>query len=76
MPDLPDCSTSRRRSRVWNRDTAWRKSVFATPEMMPPTELASDDLEQVEDCPEYDSKVTLTAELVAQYLKRKSKVPA
>ena len=28
------------------------------------------DLEQIEDCPEYDPKVVLTAELVEQYLKR------
>ena len=28
------------------------------------------DLEQLEDCPEYDPKVILTAELVEQYLKR------
>ena len=34
------------------------------------------DLEQLEDCPEYDAKVTLTAELVEQYLKGKTKVPA
>ena len=34
------------------------------------------DLEQLEDCPEYDANVTLTAELVEQYLKGKSKVPA
>src|SRR5579859_918379 len=34
------------------------------------------DLEQLEDCPEYDPKVVLTAELVEQYLKGKSKVPA
>jgi quercetin dioxygenase-like cupin family protein len=33
------------------------------------------DLEQLEDCPEYDPKVILTAELVEQYLKR-AKVPA
>ena len=32
------------------------------------------DLEQIEDCPEYDPAVVLTGELVAQYLK--SKVPA
>src|SRR5262249_25985544 len=34
------------------------------------------DLEQIEDCPEYDPNVVLTAELVEQYLKGKSKVPA
>ncbi len=34
------------------------------------------DLEQLEDCPEYDPKVVLTAELVEQYLRGKSKVPA
>jgi quercetin dioxygenase-like cupin family protein len=32
------------------------------------------DLEQIEDCPEFDANVTLTAALVEQYLK--SKVPA
>jgi len=34
------------------------------------------DLEQVEDCPEYDAKLVLTAELVQQYLMGKSNVPA
>ena len=34
------------------------------------------DLEQVENCPEYDPKVVLTAELIEQYLKTRSKVPA
>jgi quercetin dioxygenase-like cupin family protein len=34
------------------------------------------DLEQIEDCPEYDPKVVLTAELMEQYLKMKSKEPA
>lgn len=34
------------------------------------------DLEQVENCPEFDANVTLTAELVEQYLKGKSKVAA
>ena len=34
------------------------------------------DLEQLEDAPEYDSKVTLTAELVEKYLKRRIKEPA
>src|SRR5947208_2926352 len=34
------------------------------------------DLEQLEDAPEYDSKVVLTAELVEKYLKRKIKEPA
>ena len=33
------------------------------------------DLEQLENCPEYDPKVILTAELIEQYLKR-AKVPA
>jgi len=33
------------------------------------------DLEQLEDCPEYDPGVVLTAELVEKYLKR-AKVPA
>ena len=35
-----------------------------------------DDLEQVEDAPEYDPKVVLTAELIEQYLGARSKVPA
>jgi quercetin dioxygenase-like cupin family protein len=34
------------------------------------------DLEQVENCPEYDPKVVLTAELIEEYLKGRSKVPA
>src|SRR5690242_9245646 len=34
------------------------------------------DLEQIEDAPEYDPSVVLTAELVEQYLRTKSKVPA
>jgi gentisate 1,2-dioxygenase len=34
------------------------------------------DLEQVEDAPEYDPKVVLTAELVKSYLKPKVKQPA
>jgi gentisate 1,2-dioxygenase len=34
------------------------------------------DLEQVEDAPEYDPKVVLTAELVKNYLKPKVKQPA
>ena len=34
------------------------------------------DLEQVENAPEYDPKVVLTAELIEQYLKGRSKVPA
>ena len=34
------------------------------------------DLEQIEDAPEYDPNVVLTAELVEQYLKGKSKVAA
>ena len=34
------------------------------------------DLEQLEDAPEYDSKVVLTAELVERYLKRRVKEPA
>ena len=34
------------------------------------------DLEQIEDCPEYGPNVVLTAELVEQYLKGKTKVPA
>jgi gentisate 1,2-dioxygenase len=34
------------------------------------------DLEQIEDAPEYDPNVVLTAELVAQYLKPKVKQPA
>ena len=34
------------------------------------------DLEQLENCPEYDPKVILTAELIEQYLKARSKVPA
>src|SRR6266487_3740014 len=34
------------------------------------------DLEQIEDAPEYDSKMVLTAELVEKYLKRRVKEPA
>jgi gentisate 1,2-dioxygenase len=34
------------------------------------------DLEQIEDAPEYDPKVTLTAELVREYLAAKVKQPA
>lgn len=34
------------------------------------------DLEQLEDAPEYDASVTLTAALVEQYLKRRVKEPA
>ena len=34
------------------------------------------DLEQIEDCPEYDAKVVLTGELIDQYIKGKTKVPA
>jgi quercetin dioxygenase-like cupin family protein len=34
------------------------------------------DLEQIENCPEYDPKVVLTAELIEKYLKVRSKVPA
>src|SRR6476646_270862 len=34
------------------------------------------DLEQVENCPEYDPNVVLTAELIEKYLKARSKVPA
>jgi len=34
------------------------------------------DLEQVEDAPEYDAKVVLTAELAKQYLTGKLKEPA
>ena len=34
------------------------------------------DLEQVENAPEYDPKVVLTAELIEQYLRTRSKVPA
>jgi quercetin dioxygenase-like cupin family protein len=36
-------------------------------------QVGLNDLEQLEDAPEYDAKVVLTAELVAQYLKRKIK---
>jgi quercetin dioxygenase-like cupin family protein len=36
-------------------------------------QVGLNDLEQLEDAPEYDPKVVLTAELVAQYLKRKIK---
>jgi len=36
-------------------------------------QVGLNDLEQVEDAPEYDASVVLTAELVAQYLKRKVK---
>jgi len=38
-------------------------------------QVGLNDLEQLEDAPEYDAKVVLTAELVAQYLK-KVKEPA
>ena len=31
------------------------------------------DLEQIEDAPEYDPKVVLTAELVAQYIAKAAK---
>jgi hypothetical protein len=34
------------------------------------------DLEQLEDAPEYDPKVTLTAERVVEYLKARVKEPA
>jgi len=34
------------------------------------------DLEQIEDCPEYDAKVVLSGELIDQYLKGKTKEPA
>ena len=34
------------------------------------------DLEQVENAPEYDPNVVLTAELIEQYLRVRSKVPA
>jgi hypothetical protein len=34
------------------------------------------DLEQIEDAPEYDPKVVLTAEVVQRYLKTKVKEPA
>src|SRR6267143_1532601 len=34
------------------------------------------DLEQIEDAPEYDAKVVLTAELIEKYLKRRIKEPA
>ena len=36
-------------------------------------QVGLNDLEQIEDAPEYDPKVVLTAELVAQYLKRRVK---
>src|SRR3954467_12750439 len=36
-------------------------------------QVGLNDLEQLEDAPEYDAKLVLTAELVAQYLKRKVK---
>jgi quercetin dioxygenase-like cupin family protein len=36
-------------------------------------QVGLNDLEQLEDAPEYDPKVVLTAELVARYLKRKIK---
>jgi len=39
-------------------------------------QVGLNDLEQLEDAPEYDAKVVLTAELVAQYLKRKVKETA
>jgi len=32
------------------------------------------DLEQLEDAPEYDAKLTLTAELVEKYLHAKAKI--
>jgi len=38
-------------------------------------QVGLNDLEQLEDAPEYDPKVVLTAELVAQYLKRRVKEP-
>ena len=34
------------------------------------------DLEQIEDAPEYDPKVTLTTERVLEYIRAKAKVPA
>jgi len=34
------------------------------------------DLEQIEDAPEYDAKVVLTAEVIKRYLGAKAKVPA
>jgi hypothetical protein len=34
------------------------------------------DLEQIEDAPEYDPAVTLTAELVKRYLSAKVREPA
>ena len=34
------------------------------------------DLEQIEDAPEYDAKLVLTAELVEKYLKRRIREPA
>jgi quercetin dioxygenase-like cupin family protein len=34
------------------------------------------DLEQIEDAPEYDPKVVLTAEVIKRYLAAKAKVPA
>jgi len=34
------------------------------------------DLEQIEDAPEYDPKVVLTAEVIKRYLTAKAKVPA
>ena len=34
------------------------------------------DLEQLEDAPEYDPKVVLTAELVEKFLRVKEKTPA
>jgi len=34
------------------------------------------DLEQIEDAPEYDAKAVLNAELVEKYLKRRTKEPA
>jgi quercetin dioxygenase-like cupin family protein len=36
-------------------------------------QVGLNDLEQLEDAPEYDASVVLTAELVAQYLKRRIK---
>ena len=36
-------------------------------------QVGLNDLEQLEDAPEYDAKVVLTAELVAEYLKRRVK---
>ena len=38
--------------------------------------IGFDNLEQIEDAPEYDAKVQLTAALVEEYLKSKVKEPA